>query len=304
MAHLLEHLVFKGTPRFPNIPQELSSRGARPNGTTWYDRTNYFETFAATDDNLRWALDLESDRMINSFIAEKDLQSEFSVVRNEFERGENSPFRVLLERVMALPAVRTLAPDPRLVRVHYDWLEAGEVAQRTIARLSEQLRRFLDDQSFVENRRILQIIRQIEQHALAVRQRAARQAGARAARDDRHVEFAGDREQHAPFPAPIEFGDDDAGQADRGVEAPRLLEAVLAGDGVDHEPGVLRFAWVGAVDHAPDLLQLLHEVVLRVQPPSGIDDEQIVAGRHPPLRGLVRDRRAVAAVGEDGRVDP
>ena len=101
MAHLLEHLVFKGTPRFPNIPQELSSRGARPNGTTWYDRTNYFETFAATDDNLRWALDLESDRMINSFIAEKDLQSEFSVVRNEFERGENSPFRVLLERVMA-----------------------------------------------------------------------------------------------------------------------------------------------------------------------------------------------------------
>ena len=47
MAHLLEHMVFKGTPRFPNIPQELTARGARPNGTTWYDRTNYFETFAA-----------------------------------------------------------------------------------------------------------------------------------------------------------------------------------------------------------------------------------------------------------------
>ena len=101
MAHLLEHLVFKGTPRFPNIPQELTARGARPNGTTWYDRTNYFETFAATDDNLRWALDLESDRMINSFIAEKDLQSEFSVVRNEFESGENDPSGVLLERVMS-----------------------------------------------------------------------------------------------------------------------------------------------------------------------------------------------------------
>jgi zinc protease len=101
MAHLLEHLVFKGTPRFPNIPQELTARGARPNGTTWYDRTNYFETFAATDDNLRWALDLESDRMINSFIAEKDLQSEFSVVRNEFESGENDPGGVLLERVMS-----------------------------------------------------------------------------------------------------------------------------------------------------------------------------------------------------------
>lgn len=101
MAHLLEHMVFKGTPRFPNIPQQLTARGARPNGTTWYDRTNYFETFPASDDNLRWALDLESDRMINSFIAEKDLQSEFSVVRNEFESGENDPGRVLLERVMS-----------------------------------------------------------------------------------------------------------------------------------------------------------------------------------------------------------
>ncbi len=101
MAHLLEHMVFKGTPRHPNIPQELTTRGARPNGTTWYDRTNYFETFAATDDNLRWALDLESDRMVNSFIAEKDLQSEFSVVRNEFERGENDPSRVLMDRVMS-----------------------------------------------------------------------------------------------------------------------------------------------------------------------------------------------------------
>jgi zinc protease len=58
MAHLLEHLLFKGTPRHPNIPQELTERGARPNGSTWYDRTNYFETFAATEDNLRWALDL------------------------------------------------------------------------------------------------------------------------------------------------------------------------------------------------------------------------------------------------------
>jgi len=101
MAHLLEHLVFKGTPKHPNIPQELTSRGASPNGTTWYDRTNYFETFAATGDNLEWALDLESDRMINSFIAQKDLDSEFSVVRNEFESGENAPVRVLLQKVMA-----------------------------------------------------------------------------------------------------------------------------------------------------------------------------------------------------------
>jgi zinc protease len=101
MAHLLEHLVFKGTPRYPNIPQELTSRGASPNGTTWFDRTNYFETFTATDDNLEWALDLEADRMVNSFISGDDLASEMTVVRNEFESGENSPFRVLLERVMS-----------------------------------------------------------------------------------------------------------------------------------------------------------------------------------------------------------
>ena len=101
MAHLLEHLVFKGSTRHRDIPKELSERGARPNGTTWYDRTNYFETVAATDDNLAWALDLEADRMVNSFIAKKDLDSEFSVVRNEFEIGENSPSRVLRERIMS-----------------------------------------------------------------------------------------------------------------------------------------------------------------------------------------------------------
>src|SRR5215813_6421560 len=69
MAHLLEHLVFKGTPKHQNIPQGLAERGMRPNGSTTVDRTNYFETFAATEDNLRWALDLDSDRMVNSFIA-------------------------------------------------------------------------------------------------------------------------------------------------------------------------------------------------------------------------------------------
>jgi zinc protease len=103
MAHLLEHLVFKGTPKHPNIPQELTEHGARANGTTWFDRTNYYETVQANPENLRWALELESDRMVNSFIARKDLESEFSVVRNEFERGENSPGGVLYKRM--LPAV-------------------------------------------------------------------------------------------------------------------------------------------------------------------------------------------------------
>ncbi len=101
MAHLLEHLVFKGSTKHTNIPSELTSHGASPNGTTWYDRTNYFETFAATDENLDWALDLEADRMINSFILKKDLDSEFSVVRNEMESGENDPSGILLEKILA-----------------------------------------------------------------------------------------------------------------------------------------------------------------------------------------------------------
>jgi zinc protease len=99
MAHLLEHLVFKGTPRHPNIYQELTSHGCRPNGSTWFDRTNYFETFAASDSNLAWALDMEADRMVNSHIAKKDLDSEMTVVRNEFEVDENNSGGVLEERI-------------------------------------------------------------------------------------------------------------------------------------------------------------------------------------------------------------
>ncbi|HEY6124004.1 MAG TPA: pitrilysin family protein [Steroidobacteraceae bacterium] len=102
MAHLLEHMVFKGSPRHPDIPQELTAHGSRPNGTTSWDRTNYFETFNATEENLRWALDLEADRMVNSFIAKKDLDSEMTVVRNEFEAGENQPISVLFKRLLSV----------------------------------------------------------------------------------------------------------------------------------------------------------------------------------------------------------
>lgn len=75
----------------------------------------------------------------------------------------------LLQSVFELPPVRELVPDRRLLRVHYDWLEAGEVAQRTVARLSDQLRRYLDEQAWAEDRRVMQLIRHIEQSALALR---------------------------------------------------------------------------------------------------------------------------------------
>ena len=102
MAHLLEHMLFKGTDKYLDTPKYLKDRGVlNMNGTTWYDRTNYFETLPASDENLEFAIDMESDRLVNSLIKGEDLASEMTVVRSEFERGENSPQRVLMQRIMA-----------------------------------------------------------------------------------------------------------------------------------------------------------------------------------------------------------
>jgi zinc protease len=101
MAHLLEHMLFKGTPRIANPKTELTKRGARYNGTTSFDRTNYFETFPASHETLAYVLDLEADRMANARVSKEDLDTEMTVVRNEFESGENSPFGLLRERVTA-----------------------------------------------------------------------------------------------------------------------------------------------------------------------------------------------------------
>ena len=99
MAHLLEHLLFKGSKGHPDIKSEFTRRGARWNGTTSNDRTNYFETLSASAENLEWAIELEADRMVNSFVSRAQLDSEMTVVRNEFEMGENSPGSVLFSRM-------------------------------------------------------------------------------------------------------------------------------------------------------------------------------------------------------------
>jgi zinc protease len=101
MAHLLEHLLFKGTPTTRNALAEFSKRGLNANGTTWFDRTNYFASFATNDENLKWYLGWQADAMVNSFIARKDLDTEMTVVRNEMERGENSGGRMLFEKTLA-----------------------------------------------------------------------------------------------------------------------------------------------------------------------------------------------------------
>ncbi|MDD5543654.1 MAG: pitrilysin family protein [Acidobacteriia bacterium] len=101
MAHLLEHMNFIKTTNGREIKKEIVNHGASWNGSTSYDRTNYFETFTASDENLKWALGLEADRMVNVRMEKELLDTEMTVVRNEFERGENSPQRVLEERVVA-----------------------------------------------------------------------------------------------------------------------------------------------------------------------------------------------------------
>ena len=102
MAHLLEHLLFKGTPRHADIPGEMKKRGVGFNATTSLDRTNYFSSFPANDATLDYVLGLEADRMVNSFVAKKDLDSEMTVVRNEMERNENNPGSVLNQRLRAV----------------------------------------------------------------------------------------------------------------------------------------------------------------------------------------------------------
>ena len=101
MAHLLEHLLFKGTPNHPQVWGEFTKRGLRANGTTSFDRTNYFASFAANPDNLQWYLGWLGDSMVNSFIARRDLDTEMTVVRNEMESGENNAMRMLTLRTMA-----------------------------------------------------------------------------------------------------------------------------------------------------------------------------------------------------------
>lgn len=99
LAHLLEHLMSYGSPKHPDAKAEQAARGAQRNASTYFDRTNYYESFPASDENLEWAIDLEADRMRGAFVKKEILDTQMSVVRNEMESGENSPARILSERV-------------------------------------------------------------------------------------------------------------------------------------------------------------------------------------------------------------
>jgi zinc protease len=100
MAHLLEHVLFIKTTKRDSVKQDLTDHGAEWNGTTSFDRTNYFETVTASDENLKWAIELEADRMVNCKISKEIMAPEMTVVRNEFEMGENNPNGMLYQRTL------------------------------------------------------------------------------------------------------------------------------------------------------------------------------------------------------------
>lgn len=101
MAHLLEHLLFKGTPTVKDIAAEFKKRGIHYNGTTAQDRTNYYGWFPPNEQTLAWLLEVEADRMVNANVARSELDSEMTVVRNELEISENKPERILSQRLNA-----------------------------------------------------------------------------------------------------------------------------------------------------------------------------------------------------------
>ncbi len=101
MAHLLEHMLFRGTPSLPNALAEFSRRGLRANGSTSADRTNYYASFAADPETLEWYIRWQADAMVNATILREDLDAEMTVVRNEMEAGENNPFRILMQKMRA-----------------------------------------------------------------------------------------------------------------------------------------------------------------------------------------------------------
>ncbi len=98
-THLLEHMLFKGTKTLGKgqVAQLLGRNGASFNASTWTDWTNYYETYSS--DRLEMGLTIEAARMRDALILDSERQSEMTVVRNELERGESNPGRLLYQEV-------------------------------------------------------------------------------------------------------------------------------------------------------------------------------------------------------------
>ncbi len=153
---------------------------------------------------------------------------------------------VMLDQVLALPAVVDLQPDSRTRRIHYDWMEAGEHTQRTVAQLSQQLRRFLDDQAWLENRRIMDILHCIESKALALRGASPVGSVMEMAESNADIELAMERPLFTPAIKPV------------------IADLLLQAGDEDIDPAVL-FDQVVVVDKARLTRHIRHALQDRAQ---------------------------------------
>jgi flagellar motility protein MotE (MotC chaperone) len=163
----------------------------------------------------------------------------------------------LLQVVFALKEVTELAPDRRLMRIHYDWLQAGEVAQRTVARLSEQLRRYLDDQAWLENRRIMQLIRGVEQSALAVRANVPTEYFMELDEPAPSIDLTMDRPMYAP-PFKPKFAQQTVSEGDQALAADALFDQIY----VDKTRLMAQIRWALQTRHQISLADLVEQFPL------------------------------------------
>jgi len=153
--------------------------------------------------------------------------------------------------------VKEFAPDRRLMRIHYDWLQAGEVAQRTVARLSEQLRRYLDDQAWLENRRIMQLIRNVEKSALAVRDNAPAEIFMELNEPAPTIDLAMERPLFAP-PFKPRFTGEAVADGDQALAADALFDQVF----VDKTRLMAQIRWALQTRHQISLADLVEHFPL------------------------------------------
>jgi hypothetical protein len=189
---------------------------------------------------------------------------------------------VLLEKVMALEAVQELKPDRRMLRIHYDWLAAGEITQRTVAKLSGELRRYLDDKAWLENRRIMEILHEIESSALGIRGRLP----------------------DGPFMLVDDTGPDIRLPMDRPLfnppVRPDIIDAVVAASGEDIPADAL-FNRV-YVDKERLVWRIRKELQHRVQVSLLEICLKAVAAAPPTRRRSIRSSRVVVPVNQRGRL--
>lgn len=295
MAHLLEHLLFKGTPTHADISGEMKKRGIDFNATTSMDRTNYFSSFPANDDTLDWVLALEADRMVHSNVAQRDLDSEMTVVRNEMEAGENNPGGVLLQRIRSTAYLwhnyghSTIGarsdvegvPIANLQSFYRTWYQpdnatliiAGRIdAARTLTRIAAHFG------PLKKPTRVLPVAHTVEPAQDGAREVEVRRVGdVRMVAASWHVPAAGHPDSAALSVLGNVLGYTPGGRLHKALVQPRLAAGTGAGSESLRDPGLLTVLAVFPRDGDPvkveqELLSQAEQIAKRPITPQEVDE--------------------------------